>query len=159
MKFVKCVSQMRKLFRHTARYLTLVVVSIFCPLTLKFSWLYIIVCLYLNIVILAVLAFNNILLLLNHWKRCFRSWFTCLFILFKDLLPTKSPGKRKVLPHKTKNAEKKLGFSDENVSTGQEELIGEDNIENDIDTLKLGLAEINVVETVTINDCDDEQSF
>ena len=38
-------------------------------------------------------------------------------------------------------------------------MIGEDNIENDIDTLKLGLAEINVVETVTINDCDDEQSF
>ena len=38
-------------------------------------------------------------------------------------------------------------------------MIGEDNIENDIDTLKLGLAEINVVKTVTINDCDDEQSF
>ena len=82
MRFLKCVSQVRESFRYTPRYLTLVVVFIFCTLTLKFMCLVIIVCLCLNIIISVLLAFNEILLLLSHWQRCFRSWFTCLFIFF-----------------------------------------------------------------------------
>ena len=68
--------------------------------------------------------------------------------------PRKSPQKRKTLPHKTENTKKKLGFFDGNFSTGQNELIDdEDNIENDNDTIEPGLGEIN------IDECDDEQSF
>ena len=52
---------------YTPRYLTLVVVFIFCPLiTLKFMCFVTIICLCLNI-ILVLLAFNEILFLLSHW--------------------------------------------------------------------------------------------
>ena len=36
---------------------------------------------------------------------------------------------------------------------------GEDNIENDIDTIEPGLGEINVDKTLTGNECDDKQSL
>ena len=59
--------------------------------------------------------------------------------------PRKSPRKRKALPHKTEHAKKKLGFFYGNFSTGQNELIGDDdNIENDNDKIEPGLGEINI---------------
>ena len=48
---------------------------------------------------------------------------------------------------------KKLGFFDKDFSTGQNGLIGEDNIENNSNTIEPGLGEINV------DECDNEQSF
>ena len=83
MRFLKCVSQVRESFRYTPRYLTLVAVFIFCPLTLKTMCLVIIVCLCLNIIISVLLVFNEILLLLSHWQRCFRAWFTSFFVFLK----------------------------------------------------------------------------
>ena len=38
-------------------------------------------------------------------------------------------------------------------------MIGEANIENDIDAIEPGLGEKNVDELVIVNECDDEQSF
>ena len=73
--------------------------------------------------------------------------------------PRKSSLQRTALPHKTENVKKKLSFFDKNVSTGQNELIGQDNIENDINTTEPGLHEKNVDESVTVTECDDEQSF
>ena len=72
--------------------------------------------------------------------------------------PRESPQKPltnlyKALPHKTKNSKKRLDFFDENFSTGQSGLIGEEYIENDNDTLEPVLGEINV------DECNDEQSF
>ena len=67
--------------------------------------------------------------------------------------PRKSPRKRKALPHKTENAKKKLDSFDENFSTGQNELVSEDNLENNSNTIEPGLGEINV------DECDDEKSF
>ena len=73
--------------------------------------------------------------------------------------PRKSPRKRKTLPQKKGNGKNKLGFFDENASTGKNELIGEDNMANDVNTIETGLSEKNVDESVTVNECDDEQSF
>ena len=35
----------------------------------------------------------------------------------------------------------------------------EDNMANDVNTIETGLGEKNVDESVTVNECDDEQSF
>ena len=48
-------------------------------------------------------------------------------------------------------------FFDKNCSTGQNELIVEDNIESDINTIEPGLGEINIDESVTVNVYDDEK--
>ena len=55
--------------------------------------------------------------------------------------PRKSPRKQKALPHKTENAKKKLDSFDGNFSTGQNELISEDNIENNSNTIQPGFGE------------------
>ena len=49
---------------------------------------------------------------------------------------------------------KTKGFFDENFSAGQNELIGEDNIENGIDTIEPGLSVKNVDKSVTVNECE-----
>ena len=67
--------------------------------------------------------------------------------------PRKSPRKQKALPHKTENAKKKLDSFDGNFSTGQNELISEDNIENNSNTIQPGFGEKNV------DECNDEKSF
>ena len=90
-------------------------------------------------------------------------WPSLILTVNANTLPTpkprKSPGKRKTLPQKKGNGKNKLGFFDENASTGKNELIGEDNMANDVNTIETGLGEKNVDESVTVNECDDEQSF
>ena len=58
------------------------------------------------------------------------------------------------MSHKSEKQKKKQDFFDENFSAGQNELIGEDNIENDIDTIEPGLSVKNVDESVTVNECE-----
>ena len=53
-----------------------------------------------------------------------------------------------------KSKKKKKDFFDENFSAGQNELIGEDNIENGIDTIEPGLSVKNVDKSVTVNECE-----
>ena len=85
-RFLKWVSHVRELLRCMPRYFTLVFGLIFWSLTLKLSCLVIVLSLVLKIIISVLLAFRDILLLRNHWQRCFISWFICLFIFFKELL-------------------------------------------------------------------------
>ena len=76
--------------------------------------------------------------------------------------PRKSPHKQKTLPQKNKKCKKKRSFvllKFFNWTKWINRLGGEDNIENDIDTIEPGLGEINVDKTLTGNECDDKQSL
>ena len=104
---------------------------------------------------------NNCFVCSNHFRDgrpTISNPSPSLFLIVStNTVPTpksrKSPRKWKALPHKTENAKKKLAFFDEYFSTGQNEFIGEDKIENKSNIIEPGLGEINV------DECDDEQSF